>query len=94
MKKSLLKGFLALLTIVSIVVPSVASPVHAAHRGAVTFEVALSGAEKADRCCGLAVLYDDAGERERIERMAAENKIRLLRFFDGAAGDPERMRFC
>mgnify|MGYP003042956113 FL=1 len=49
---------------------------------------------EADRCCGLAVLYQDAGDRERIERMAAENSVRLLRFFDGAAGDPERMKFC
>ena len=49
---------------------------------------------EADRCCGLAVLYQDAGDRERIERMAAENEVRILRFFDGAAGDPERMKFC
>ena len=49
---------------------------------------------EADRCCGLAVLYQDAGDRERIERMAAENEVRILRFFDGAAGDPDRMKFC
>ena len=49
---------------------------------------------EADRCCGLAVLYQDAGERGRIERMAAENGVQVLRFFDGAAGDPERMKFC
>ncbi len=49
---------------------------------------------EADRCCGLAVLYQDAGDRERIERMAAENEVRILRFFDGAAGDPQRMKFC
>ena len=49
---------------------------------------------EADRCCGLAVLYDDAGERERIKRMAAENGVQILRFFDGATGDPNRMRFC
>nr|WP_314717331.1 DUF3343 domain-containing protein [uncultured Fretibacterium sp.] len=49
---------------------------------------------EADRCCGLAVLYQDADERGRIERMAAENGVQVLRFFDGAAGDPERMKFC
>ena len=49
---------------------------------------------EADRCCGLAVLYQDAGERGRIERMAAENGVRVLRFFDGATGDPDRMKFC
>ena len=49
---------------------------------------------EADRCCGLAVLYQDAGERGRIERMAAENGVQILRFFDGAAGDPQRMKFC
>ena len=49
---------------------------------------------EADRCCGLAVLYQDADERGRIERMAAENGVQVLRFFDGAAGDPDRMKFC
>ena len=49
---------------------------------------------EADRCCGLAVLYQDADERGRIERMAAENGVQVLRFFDGAAGDPARMKFC
>lgn len=49
---------------------------------------------EADRCCGLAILYDDVDERSRIERMAAENGVRVLRFFDGAAGNPEHMKFC
>ena len=49
---------------------------------------------EADRCCGLAVLYQDAGERGRIERMAAENGVQVLRFFDGATGNPDRMKFC
>ena len=49
---------------------------------------------EADRCCGLAILYHDAGERGRIERMAAENGVQVLRFFDGATGDPDRMKFC
>ncbi|WP_347713440.1 hypothetical protein [uncultured Fretibacterium sp.] len=44
--------------------------------------------------CGLAVLYQDADERGRIERMAAESGVQVLRFFDGAAGDPDRMKFC
>ena len=49
MRKSLFKGLLALLTSVSIAVLSAAFPAHAAHRGTVTFEVFLTGAEKADR---------------------------------------------
>ena len=49
---------------------------------------------EADRCCGLAVLYQDADERGRIERMAAESGVQVLRFFDGATGDPDRMKFC
>lgn len=43
MKKSLFKGFLVLLAIVSNVALSAASPVHAAHKGTVTFEVVLPG---------------------------------------------------
>ena len=49
---------------------------------------------EANRCCGVAILYEDGGGRERIERMAAENDVEILSFFDGAAGDPGRMKFC
>ncbi len=49
---------------------------------------------EADRCCGVAVLYENGGDRERIEQMAAESGVKVLRFFDGAAGDPGRMKFC
>ena len=38
--------------------------------------------------------FQDADERGRIEHMAAENGVQVLRFFDGAAGDPARMKFC
>ena len=49
MEKSLFKEFFVLLAIVSLAVLSAASPVQAAHRGTVTFEVVLLGAEKAGR---------------------------------------------
>jgi len=49
---------------------------------------------EADRCCGVAVLYEDGGDRGQIERIIAENGVEVLRFFDGAAGDPTRMKFC
>ena len=49
---------------------------------------------EADRCCGVAVLYDDGEDMARIESMATENSVKILRFFTGAAGDPGRMKFC
>ncbi len=42
-------------------------------------------------CCGLAVATQDAGERGRIERMAASRvKVTVLR---RCIGDPDRMKF-
>ena len=49
MKKVFFKGLFALLMSLLIAVLSAAFPAHAAHRGTVTFEVFLTGAEKADR---------------------------------------------
>lgn len=49
---------------------------------------------EADRCCGVAVLYENGGDREAIKRIVAENGVNVLRFFTGAAGDPGRMKFC
>ena len=48
---------------------------------------------EADRCCGLAVLYEDGDDRPQIEALIAEGGVEILRFFDGAAGDPNRMKF-
>ena len=48
---------------------------------------------EADRCCGLAVFYEEAGDRGEIERMIAEGGVSILRFFEAEPVDPGRMKF-
>ena len=48
---------------------------------------------EADRCCGLAVLYEEAEDRPRIEAMIAEGDVEILRFFEAEPVDPGRMKF-
>ena len=49
---------------------------------------------EADKCCGVCVLFYDENDREAISRIIAENTIKILKFFDGESGNPERMKFC
>lgn len=48
---------------------------------------------EADRCCGLAVLYEDAEDRAEIERMIEEGSVQILRFFEAGPVDPARLKF-
>ena len=49
---------------------------------------------EADKCCGVCVLFQNEDDRERISGLISDNGIRILKFFDGRTGDPERMKFC
>ena len=49
---------------------------------------------EADKCCGVCVLFYDENDRERISALIDENEIKILKFFNGSAGNPERMKFC
>lgn len=48
---------------------------------------------EADKCCGVCVLYYDENDRELITQYISENEIKILKFYDGEAGDPTRMKF-
>ena len=49
---------------------------------------------EADKCCGVCVMFHDENDRDAITKIISENEIRILKFFDGQAGNPERMKFC
>lgn len=49
---------------------------------------------EADKCCGVCVLFHDEGDRDKIEAIIEANEIAILKFFEGKAGDPARMKFC
>lgn len=49
---------------------------------------------EADKCCGVCVMFYDEDARESITKIIAENAVKILKFFDGAPGNPERMKFC
>ena len=48
---------------------------------------------EADKCCGVCVLYYDENDRELITQYISENEIKILKFYDGEAGDSTRMKF-
>ena len=48
---------------------------------------------EADKCCGVCVLYYDEKDRELITNLIIKNNVTILKFFDGEAGDPTRMKF-
>ena len=48
---------------------------------------------EADKCCGVCVLYYEENDRELITQYISENEIAILKFYDGEAGDPMRMKF-
>ena len=49
---------------------------------------------EADKCCGVCILFQDSNDRGIIEKFVYENRINILKFYDGEAGDPKRMKFC
>ena len=49
---------------------------------------------EADKCCGVCVLYYEEKDKKTIKNFIVDNKIDILRFYDGSAGNPERMKFC
>lgn len=49
---------------------------------------------EADKCCGVCVLFQNEDDKEKITALISDNGIRILKFFDGQSGDPERMKFC
>ena len=49
---------------------------------------------EADKCCGVCVLFYNEEDREAIQKTINENEITILKFFEGKAGNPERMKFC
>ena len=49
---------------------------------------------EADKCCGVCVMFQNEEDRPEIERLIEENAITVLKFYEGQAGDPERMKFC
>ena len=49
---------------------------------------------EADKCCGVCILYYDSDDRDAIIKFITENGIRILKFYEGESGDPNRMKFC
>ena len=49
---------------------------------------------EADKCCGVCVLFYNEEDREAIQTIINKNEITILKFFEGKAGNPERMKFC
>ena len=50
---------------------------------------------EADHCCGIAILYENEEDREKIKKIADENNIKIDTFFDTESKiDPNRGRFC
>ena len=49
---------------------------------------------EADKCCGVSVLFQDEGDRPRIEHIITEKGIDILRFYEAEPPDPSRMKFC
>ena len=49
---------------------------------------------EADKCCGVCVLFYNEEDREAIQTTINKNEITILKFFEGKAGNPERMKFC
>ena len=49
---------------------------------------------EADKCCGVCVLFYNEEDREAIQKTINENEITILKFFEGKAGNPARMKFC
>ena len=48
---------------------------------------------EADKCCGVCILYYDDNDKELIMKIISDNDIKILKFFEGEAGDPTRMKF-
>lgn len=48
---------------------------------------------EADKCCGVCVLYYNEDDKEAVTNFISNNNIKVLKFFDGEAGDPARMKF-
>ncbi|MFR7350298.1 DUF3343 domain-containing protein [Peptoniphilus sp.] len=50
---------------------------------------------EADHCCGIAILYENEEDREKIQKIAEESDIKIDTFFDTESKiDPNRGRFC
>ena len=49
---------------------------------------------EADKCCGVCVMFAEEKDRNLISKIINENGIIILKFFDGEAGNPNRMKFC
>ena len=47
-----------------------------------------------DKCCGIAILYDDINDKERIETIIRENNILIKGFYEIDRDiNPDRMKF-
>ncbi len=49
---------------------------------------------EADKCCGVSVLYYNESDKERITGLINSLDVKILKFFDGESGNPDRMKFC
>ena len=49
---------------------------------------------EADKCCGVSVLYYDDSYNALIMTLIHDNGVNILKFFEGASGNPDRLKFC
>ena len=49
---------------------------------------------EADKCCGVSVLYYNESDKERITGLINSLDVKILKFFEGESGNPDRMKFC
>lgn len=49
----------------------------------------------ADHCCGVSILYDRLEDKEKIEKIAKDNELKIDAFWETEnTDDPNRNKFC